>query len=155
MPLTTLEGLSLQDLILTLKGDRTYAGLEEASNGVVKAQRWNQITNGIRISEFPEPRTIAAMAEALNVSVDVVLLAFARALGLKVNQTRSLFEELLPPDVAQLSDKQRDAVLAVIRAMIAESAATGDSVTVSDAQGGKVVGSKHNPLPVGKHSPPL
>jgi len=51
-----VRDLTLRDLILTLKGSRTYAGLEAASNGIVKAQRWNQVANGLKLNEFPEPR---------------------------------------------------------------------------------------------------
>lgn len=115
--MTSMTDLSLQDLILTLKGDRTYAGLEEASGGVVKAQRWNQITNGIRVSEFPEPRTIEAMAVALNVGVDVLVFAFARAVGLDVQRNQSGFADLLPPMVNELTDRDQHAVLSVIRAL--------------------------------------
>lgn len=117
MSTSTTNELTLQDLILTLKGDRTYLGLEEASGGVVKAQRWNQIANNLRVNEFPEPRTIEAMARALNVEVEVLVLAFARAVGLHVPHRRSLFAELLPPMVDSLTTRQRDAVLGVIRAM--------------------------------------
>lgn len=112
------EPLSLQDLILTMRGDRTYRTLEADSDGVVKSQRWNQLANRQRVSEFPEPRTIEAMAYALNVSVEVVLLAFARSLGLEVGRQRSRFADLLPPMADKLTEKQKDAVLAVIRAMI-------------------------------------
>ncbi|PJE23635.1 MAG: hypothetical protein CK431_10285 [Mycobacterium sp.] len=121
----SVSDLSLQDLIRTLKGDRTYAGLEEASGGVVKAQRWNQIVNGIRISEFPEPRTINAMARALNVNVEVIVLAFARAVGLDVQRHRSVFADLLPPMVNNLTDKQRDALLGIVRSMNDTTAAEG------------------------------
>jgi hypothetical protein len=110
--------LSLRDLILTLKGDRTYLQLEEASGGVVRAQRWNQIVNGIKLNEFPEPRTLDAMAGALNIKVDVMLFAFARALGLNVGKGQSIFAALLPPDIDDhLTVRQRSAVLGVIRAM--------------------------------------
>jgi hypothetical protein len=117
--------LSLQDLIRTLKGDRTYLGLEEASGGVVKAQRWNQIVNGIRISEFPEPRTIEAMSKALNVNVEVLVLAFARAVGLDVQRHRSMFADLLPPMVDKLTDADRDYILNTVR-FLADKVPGGD-----------------------------
>lgn len=109
--------LSLRDLILTMKGDRTYAGLEAASDGVVKAQRWNQIANGLKVNEFPEPRTMMAIAHALNVEDEVVLHAFAKALGMDIRRRRSVFADLLPPMVDRLNEQQQSAVLAVIRAM--------------------------------------
>lgn len=112
------EPLALQDLILLMKGDRTYRALEADTGGIVKSQRWNQLANGQRINEFPEPRTIAAMADALGVDAEVVLVAFARNLGLDVGRRRSRFSDLLPPMVDKLSDRQQGAVLSVIRAMI-------------------------------------
>jgi hypothetical protein len=72
----------IRKLIARQKGDRTYEELQAASDDVVKAQRWNQIANGIRITNFPKPETIAAMAKALDVDVDVLLLTFARQFGL-------------------------------------------------------------------------
>lgn len=136
------DEVSLRDLILTLKGDRTYQKLEEDSGGVVKAQRWNQITNGIRLSEFPEPRTLEAMARALNVNVEVVLLAFARALGLQVSRSRSLFAELLPPIADELTEQQQGAILALIRSMNPPPADSADSSTGDD--GGTLVGDKNS-----------
>ena len=114
----TVEGLTLQDLILMLKGNRTYPQLEAASGGVVKAQRWNQITNGIRVREFPEPRTIEAMAEALDVSVEVIILATARSLGLVTSTKASTLVALMPPGVDELDDDQVSAALGVIRSMV-------------------------------------
>jgi hypothetical protein len=116
--MTTADGLTLQDLILMLKSDRTYLQLEAASGGVVKAQRWNQITNGIRVREFPEPRTIEAMAEALDVSVEVVILAVARSVGLMTSTKASTLVALMPPGVDNLDDDQVSAALGVIRSMV-------------------------------------
>ena len=109
--------LELRDLILTLKGDRTYAGLEAASGGVVRAQRFHQIANGVKLNEFPEPRTLSAMALALNCSVETVLFSYARALGLGVSRQQSTFANMLPPMADDLTDRQQAAVLGVIRAM--------------------------------------
>lgn len=122
--MTDIRDLTLRDLILTLKGERTYADLEQASGGVVKAQRWNQITNGFRVNEFPTPRTIEAIALTLNVNVEVVLMAFAREVGLDVQNSRSLFADLLPPMVTDLTDEQRSALLAVIRSMASANEAS-------------------------------
>ncbi|PKQ59771.1 hypothetical protein B5566_02715 [Mycobacterium sp. MHSD3] len=125
--MTDIRDLTLRDLILTLKGERTYSDLEQASGGIVKAQRWNQITNGFRVNEFPTPRTIEAMANTLNVNVEVVIMAFAREVGLDVQNNRSIFADLLPPMVTDLTDDQRSALLAVIRSMAsANESASGD-----------------------------
>ena len=83
----------------------------------MEAQRWNQITNRIRVSEFPQARTIKAMAQALNVSVDVLVTAFARAVGLDMQRNRSAFADLLPPRVDKLTDKQPSALPSIVRSI--------------------------------------
>jgi hypothetical protein len=109
--------MTLQDLVTTLKGDRTYEQLEEATHGVVKAQRWNQIANGIRVREFPKPVTIEAMASVLGCDIEVLLLAFARAVGMDVRRRQSSFIDMLPPSVDKLSDRQQSFIISAIRAM--------------------------------------
>ncbi|WP_301119907.1 hypothetical protein [Mycolicibacterium fortuitum] len=142
----TTAGLTLRDLILTLKGDRTYKQLEEASGGVVKAQRWNQITNGIRVREFPEPNTLVAMAATLGVSTETVILATARSIGILTTTNSAPLIGLLPPDVDRLNDQQLTAVLATIRALLN---ATPDDT--KPARKGRAVGQRKKPTP-GQHT---
>jgi AraC-like DNA-binding protein len=118
----TAAMLSLSDLILTLKGDRTYEQLEAASGGVVRAQRFAQVAAGIRVNEFPKPATIEAMADALGCDVTVLLMAFARAVGLDVHARDSGFVDLLPPSVDDLSEQQQAFLLSTIRAMQGDQA---------------------------------
>ncbi|AOZ64374.1 LamD-like protein [Mycobacterium phage Marcoliusprime] len=110
--------MHITDLILARKNDRSYRQLEAASGGIVKAQRWNQIANGLRVVEFPEPRTIEAIAQALDVPVSTVLLSFGEALGLAVDSPSS-FAALIPPSADKLTPDQQHAVLAVIRSYAA------------------------------------
>ncbi|AKC38406.1 TPA_asm: immunity repressor [Mycobacterium phage McProf] len=148
MPITNAssdeDGLTLQDLILTLKGDRTYKDLEDASGGVVKAQRWNQITNGIKVKEFPEPASIEGMARALNVKLDVILLSIARSVGLPVEEDVSRLAAMLPPGAEKLGDAQLGLMLSLLREMIKASENDGDRDTESAP---KVLGSKTKPEP--------
>lgn len=109
--------MTLQDLVTTLKGDRTYEQLEDATGGVVKAQRWNQIANGIRVREFPKPVTIEAMASVLGCDIEVLLLAFARAVGMDVRRRQSSFIDMLPPSIDDLTDRQKSFIISAIRAM--------------------------------------
>ncbi|AER47612.1 transcriptional repressor [Mycobacterium phage DS6A] len=115
--------LALPDLILSLKGDRTYKQLEADSGGVVKSQRWNQLANGERITEFPEPGTLKAMADALPCAIEVLLLAVARQVGLEAHGTRTGFVDLLPPSVDQLSAGSQSALLTMARSLTEAEAA--------------------------------
>jgi hypothetical protein len=118
MPPNTEAGdLTLPDLILSLKGDRTYKDLEAASHGVVKAQRWNQIANGERVNEFPTPPTLEAMAAALPCDIEVLILACARTVGIDVRPRRSRFVDMLPPDVDELSERSKTLLLNTARAL--------------------------------------
>lgn len=115
--MSELRELTLRELIALARGSRTYAQLQRDSGDVVKAQRWNQIYNGIRTSEFPNVKTIAAMAEALHVDAEVVLLAWARSVGLTIRSRRSAFADLLPEGIEHLSATERQAILDLIRSM--------------------------------------
>lgn len=57
------------------------------------------------------------MADALEVDVAAVLLATAKSLGLDVQRRQSELAAMLPSTADQLTSEQRDAVLAVVRAM--------------------------------------
>lgn len=118
MPPDSGEGdLTLPDLILSLKGDRTYKELEAASGGVVKSQRWNQLANGERVNEFPTPPTLEAMAAALPCDIEVLILACARTVGIDVHHRQSRFVDMLPPSVDELSDRSKSALLNMARTL--------------------------------------
>lgn len=118
MPPNTEAGdLTLPDLILSLKGDRTYKELEAASGGIVKSQRWNQLANGERINEFPTPPTLEAMAAALPCDIEVLILACARTVGIDVHRRQSRFVDMLPPSVDKLSESSKTALLNMARTL--------------------------------------
>ncbi|MGW8593190.1 hypothetical protein ACWGLC_15985 [Dietzia sp. NPDC055877] len=110
---------TLADLIQARKAARGWSYREIAARGndVISAQRWQQLGTGVRLREFPEPTTMAAMADALEVDVAAVLLATAKSLGLDVQRRQSELAAMLPSTADQLTSEQRDAVLAVVRAM--------------------------------------
>ena len=111
---------TLADLIATRRSERgwSYRHLQERSGDVIKSQRWQQLGTGVRIKEFPEPASIQAIADALEIGVDRVLLAAARSIGLEVRGHRSELASMLPAGADRLTQAQRDAVLAVIRSMV-------------------------------------
>lgn len=118
MPTDEGQGdLTLPDLIRSLKGDRTYKELEAESGGVIKAQRWNQFANGERLNEFPEPRTLEAIADTLPCQLDVVLFACSRSVGLDVHNRQSRFVDMLPPSVDALSERSKSALLNMARTL--------------------------------------
>lgn len=133
--------LNLADLILRVKTDRglTYAQLEEMSGAAITRQRWQQLGTGIRIKEFPEPATLSAMAEALRVQVTTVVLAAAKTIGLPVTREISDLAAMLPSGTERLSEMQRDAIVAVAKAMLqpAQDKATDEDAgaTQSSTQG--------------------
>ena len=69
------------------------------------------------IKSFPEPETMLAFANATRTPIETVLLATARTIGLPVHGVPDL-AAMLPPGTDSLSARERDAVLAVIRALV-------------------------------------
>lgn len=109
--------MDLAALIDTQRGGRTYAQLEKDTGGSLGAARWQQMaTRGLR--NFPTPQSLRAVARALHVSDETVLLAAGTSLGLRIDQRHSLIE-LIPPHATDLSDQCVTAILAVVRAMCA------------------------------------
>ncbi|WP_328439209.1 hypothetical protein [Nocardia puris] len=110
---------NLADLIQARRAERgwSYRTLSARADHVVSAQRWQQLGTDVRIKEFPEPATIRAMADALEVDVTSVVLATAASIGLPVTRRQSELAAMLPGNADDLTAEQRDAVLAVIRAM--------------------------------------
>ncbi|WP_043778173.1 helix-turn-helix transcriptional regulator [Rhodococcus sp. JVH1] len=110
---------TLADLISARKSERgwSYQQLAGRANDVVSRQRWQQLGTGVRIKEFPEPTTIQAIADALEVDVTLVVLSVARSIGFAVRTQDSSLAAMLPPGADELNEEQRDAVLAVVRAM--------------------------------------
>lgn len=90
---------TLAELIETYRGGRSYSALEEATGGVVKAQRWHQYVTRTP-TEAPGPDKVRSVAQALGVSELTAWLAVGSSLGLEVQQHGVSVGEL-PPDVAQ------------------------------------------------------
>lgn len=69
------------------------------------------------IKTFPDPETMRAFADATRTPLSLVLLAAARTVGLPVTGTPSL-AAMLPPGTDDLTAKDVDAILGIIRALI-------------------------------------
>lgn len=114
---------TLADLITARKKERgwSYAQLAHRAGDVLSAQRWQQLGTGVRIKEFPEPATLAAMADALDIDVSVVVLAAAKSTGLDVRNDLSLLAQQLPASAARLEPDARNAIVALVRAITKET----------------------------------
>jgi hypothetical protein len=76
------EGKALRALIAARRGDRNNAELARDSGAVPTQSRWQQLANQ-PIKMFPDPATIRGMARGLNVTIEELLSACARDLGLQ------------------------------------------------------------------------
>jgi hypothetical protein len=125
---------TIADLIQARRAERgwSYRTLADRADHVFSAQRWQQLGTGVRIKEFPEPATIQAMADALEVDVASVVLAAAASIGLPVERRQSELAAMLPSNADDLTEEQRDAVLAVIRAMTPKETTHGRTEEVTE-----------------------
>lgn len=85
--------------------------------GPVAHQTLSKWWNGA-IHTFPDPETLDAFAHATNNSLELVVLATARTLGLPVSTTATNLAQSLPPGTDILTLEDRDAILAVTRALV-------------------------------------
>lgn len=93
----------------------SFRKLAERSDDVITYGRWQQLAGGVRITEFPEPATLQAIAKGIDVDVTIVVLATAKSIGLDVRNTASTFATMLPSTVDDMDPDLRDALLRVIR----------------------------------------
>lgn len=95
--------------------DRIGSGsASQAAREMGKTPQWVLDLMRNKIKEFAEPNTIPVLARFLNVSQTVVVLAYAKALGLNVSLRTGPIASLLPPEIELLDKRQ----LAVLRNLI-------------------------------------
>lgn len=108
-----------------LSAGATLQSLEVASGGVVKYQRWGQLSRGERLSEFPRPDSLVAMAKALGQTETMIVIAAARSLGMQVDRRGTAFGQRISAGADQIPRRVRSALLHLIDEMAAD-ASTGE-----------------------------
>ncbi|MCM6777750.1 hypothetical protein NDR87_30125 [Nocardia sp. CDC159] len=109
--------MTLDQLIRMAKGGRSYAALSRDTGGTLGAARWQQLaTKPLR--GFPDPSSIASIAQALRVPERTVVLAIAESLGLQVDPQPALVD-LIPDRARDLPPACIAAVLSTVDAMLA------------------------------------
>lgn len=98
----------------------SYSDLERRSGHALSRGRWQQLGSGIAQRKFPDPASLVVIARVLELDITTVVLASAQAVGLDARLPGSDLAHLLPPGTDQLSTRMRDAILALIRAAVAE-----------------------------------
>jgi hypothetical protein len=112
--------------LLTAYRDRTGASYEEMSRRsghVLSVARLQQLAT-TPPREFPKKtRTVAALAILLEVPESTIVLGFARSLGIPIRSTMPTLAVSLPPGTDDLMPEDRDAILAVVRQLVAARSA--------------------------------
>lgn len=99
----------------------SYSDLERRSGHALSRGRWQQLGSGTPQRKFPDPASLVVIAEVLEIDITTVVLASARAVGLDARLQDTDLARLLPPGTDRLSARMRDAILALVRAAVAES----------------------------------
>lgn len=111
----------------------SYSELERRSGRALSRGRWQQLGSGATQRKFPDPASLSVIAEVLDVDITTVVLAAARAVGLDTRPPSSDLAGLLPPGTDTLSERMRDAILALIHGAIAEVQVDGGAPASGDA----------------------
>jgi len=115
---------TLQQLLRARMDERgwSYTDLERRSDRALSRGRWHQLGAGAPPRKFPDPGSLVVIAQVLEVDITTVVLAAARSVGLDARTRESELSRLLPSGTERLSDRTRDALLATIRAAVADVA---------------------------------
>lgn len=105
----------------------SYRDLERESGGRLTSGRWQQLGagrpsgGGQPPARFPLERdSIIAVAEVLGVSVTTVLLAAGASMDLDVRIDQPLMTQLFPRGTDLLTPRTQDAIVALVRAVVAD-----------------------------------
>lgn len=117
------RALPLHDLIQARMRERgwSYSDLERTAGRALTRGRWQQLGSGAPLRKFPDPGSLTVISQVLEVDITTVVLAAAQSLGLDVRQQGADLSSLLPDRTERLSDRMRDAILALVRAAVAET----------------------------------
>ena len=117
---------TLAELIAEHRRGRDNKQLEAAAGGQPTDQGWWDLRKGTRRSAFPLPETLRGVARALDVSVELVILAAGETLGLRAEQQSELAKQLtrqLPASSGQLTEGQVFAIRVMVMAFTDQNAA--------------------------------
>jgi transcriptional regulator with XRE-family HTH domain len=109
----------------------SYADLARRSGHALTRGRWQQLGSGAPSKKFPDPASLSAIAQVLEVDITAVVLAAARAVGLDARLEGSSLANYLPAGTSDLSDRMRDAILQLIRAAVTDTVAVHDGADVA------------------------
>lgn len=101
---------NLAQLILTKKGDRTYAKLARDCGGAPTDRRLNGMVMR-PISQFPDIETMRGLAIGLRVDVSEVVLAASRSLGLQIGGSNP--GALIVHGAGHLPDSAQEALISM------------------------------------------
>ena len=105
--------MNFQELVAAHRDGRTNPQLAQDCGDVFSDKRMQQLATGA-FKEFPEPKTIIALAKGLRVSQRAVLMSLAESLKLSVASSLPPVLEMLPASVSDLSDDQIRAIARLI-----------------------------------------
>jgi hypothetical protein len=116
---------TLRQLIRSRMVERgwSYADLERESGRALSRGRWQQLGSADAQHKFPNPESLTIIAQVLQIDVTSVVLAAARAVGLPVRAQAGDLASRLPAGTERLSEPVRDAVLGLVRAVVADATA--------------------------------
>lgn len=128
---------TLQQLLRSRMVERgwSYTDLERRSDKALSRGRWQQLGAGAPQRKFPDPGSLVVIAQVLGVDITTVVLAAARSVGLDARTRNSELSRLLPAGTERLSDRMRDALLATIRAAVADAADASPTSETERANG--------------------
>jgi transcriptional regulator with XRE-family HTH domain len=92
-----------------------------AEDGGLAQSNVSKFANG-RNTDFPEPDTVTGLAIGMGVTTREVIIGAAQGLGFDMRDSGSQvsqFGRMLPPEVDQLSEQSKQAVLTMINALLA------------------------------------
>jgi hypothetical protein len=94
----------------------SYAMMSKATGDVVARNQLHELTTG-QPRSWPDTKTVIALAEALSVSEQTVVLGFATSLGLPITTEGSLLATMLPRSADYLTLAERTHVIGIVTAL--------------------------------------
>lgn len=113
----------------------SYTDLARASGGALTRGRWQQLGSGVPQRQFPDPASLLVISRVLEIDITAVVFAAAQTLGLNMTRPGPGLSHLLPAGTDQLSPPMRDAILALIRAAVSDTADGRGAPDLDDASG--------------------